>query len=185
MVCRVAFAKVPDRVSSLPLGATALAAIATGLVVVALSTSPAGVVLGSGLMGVGVAFSTPAFFSAIFATATASERGAASATASVALDLGLGAGPIALGLVAQSGAPRAFGSAAAVALAGSAWASCWPAASRTAGPSLTQAPAACVFRQGRTASSRSGGDVVEGHRDAADSTGERHGCHLSIIGNGE
>ena len=122
VVCRVAFAKVPDRVSSLPLGATALAAIATGLVVVALSTSPAGVVLGSGLMGVGVAFSTPAFFSAIFATATASERGAASATASVALDLGLGAGPIALGLVAQSGGlPGAFGGAAAVALAGSAW----------------------------------------------------------------
>lgn len=122
VVCRVAFAKVPDRVPSLPLGATALAAIAAGLAVVALSTSPAGVVLGSGLLGVGVAFSTPAFFSAIFATATASERGAASATASVALDLGLGAGPIALGLVAQAGGlPGAFGGAAAVALAGSAW----------------------------------------------------------------
>ena len=54
------------------------------------------------LMACGVVFSTPAFFSAIFATAAPSERGAASAMASAALDLGLGLGPILFGYLVQS-----------------------------------------------------------------------------------
>jgi predicted MFS family arabinose efflux permease len=78
---------------------------------------------GRALMGLGVAFSTPAFFSAIFATASPSQRGAASGTASAMLDIGLGGGPIILGLVAQSlGIPWAFGVGAAIALAGCSWA---------------------------------------------------------------
>ena len=73
-------------------------------------------------MALGVAFSTPAFFAAIFATAGPGERGAASGTASAFIDLGLGGGPILLGLVAAAaGIPWAFGAAAAVALAGSIW----------------------------------------------------------------
>jgi predicted MFS family arabinose efflux permease len=70
----------------------------------------------------GVTLSTPAFFSAIFATATSAERGAASGTASVFLDLGMGGGPMLLGLAAQAGGiPFAFGVAAIVALAGCGW----------------------------------------------------------------
>ncbi|HEY9469626.1 MAG TPA: hypothetical protein VIQ76_08415 [Propionibacteriaceae bacterium] len=62
------------------------------------------------------------FFSAIFATAQPSERGAASGTASVFLDLAMGGGPMLLGLAAQAGGiPFAFGLAAAVALARSGW----------------------------------------------------------------
>jgi predicted MFS family arabinose efflux permease len=73
-------------------------------------------------MGIGVTFSTPAFFAAVFATASPSERGAASGTASVALDLGIGGGPILLGLVAQgAGIPAAFLVGAGVALVGSVW----------------------------------------------------------------
>ena len=122
VVCRVAFARVPDRLPSLPLGAAALAAMALGLVAIATSQGAVGLLGGTVLLATGVAFSTPAFFSAIFARAGSSERGAASATASIALDLGLGAGPIALGLVAGAlGLGWAFGSAAAVALAGCAW----------------------------------------------------------------
>jgi predicted MFS family arabinose efflux permease len=122
VVCRVAFAKVPDRLPALPLGAAALAAIATGLVVMALWSSPLGTVVGAALMGLGVTFSTPAFFAAVFATASPSERGAASGTASVALDLGIGGGPVLLGLVAQgAGIPAAFLVGAVVALAGSVW----------------------------------------------------------------
>lgn len=124
VVCRLAFAKVPDRVPSLPLGAAALTAIGGGLLVAALWPSQVGLLLGALVMAVGVAFSTPAFFSAIFATASAAERGAASATASILLDLGLGAGPLLLGFVAESfGIPWAFGSAAGVALLGVAWVS--------------------------------------------------------------
>ena len=74
------------------------------------------------LLAVGVTFSTPAFFTAAFATAAPSERGAASGTVSAFLDLGLGGGPMLLGLVAGSlGLPFAFGAAAALALAGCVW----------------------------------------------------------------
>jgi predicted MFS family arabinose efflux permease len=78
--------------------------------------------LGTGILALGVTFSTPAFFSAIFATAGPSQRGAASGTFSLCLDLGIGAGPVLLGLVAESaGIPWAFGAAAGAALAGSVW----------------------------------------------------------------
>ena len=122
VTCRVVFAKVYDRLPPLPLGAAALAAIAGGLLLAAAWTTPAGFLLGAVLLGVGVSFSTPAFFSAIFATARPSERGAASGTASVCLDLGIGGGPVLLGLVAQGvGVPAAFALAAGVAAAGSGW----------------------------------------------------------------
>jgi predicted MFS family arabinose efflux permease len=69
-----------------------------------------------------VSFSTPASFSAIFASAKPGERGAASGTASAVVDLGLGFGPIALGLVADSyGIPWAFGAGAGIAVAGAVW----------------------------------------------------------------
>jgi predicted MFS family arabinose efflux permease len=119
---RIAFARVPDRFPPLALGAVSLAAIAVGLILTAGFASPVGVVLGSAITAVGVAFCTPAFFAAVFATVRPSERGAASGTASVTLDLGIGGGPILLGLVAEAaGIPAAFGVAAGVALAGCAW----------------------------------------------------------------
>ena len=122
VVCRIAFARVPDRVPSLALGTAALAAISVGLVIAASLHSPAGLLIGAAVLAVGVAFSTPAFFSAIFATARPSERGAASGTASACIDLGLGGGSFALGFLAQShGIPWGFGVAAGVALAGSIW----------------------------------------------------------------
>jgi predicted MFS family arabinose efflux permease len=120
--CRIAFARVPDRLPSLPLAGASLVAIALGLVVIALWREPAGLITGCVVMGVGVTFSTPAFFSAIFATARPSERGAAAGTASAFIDLGLGFGPIALGLVADAqGIPSALGVGAAIALAGAVW----------------------------------------------------------------
>jgi predicted MFS family arabinose efflux permease len=122
VICRIAFAKVPDRLPSLALGAAALAAIAAGLTVTALWRAPTGLILGTTVVAFGVTFSTPAFFAAIFATAGPSQRGAASGTASAFIDLGLGGGPILLGFVAQAaGIPWAFGVAASVALAGSVW----------------------------------------------------------------
>jgi predicted MFS family arabinose efflux permease len=119
---RLLLARVLDRFPSLLLGAVALAIIAAGLMIMALWSAPIGIALGAAVMALGVTVSTPAFFSAIFATATPSERGAASGTASVFLDLGIAGGPILLGLAAQaSGIPFAFGVAAAVALAGAGW----------------------------------------------------------------
>ena len=123
VVCRIAFARVLDRFPPLLLGAGALAAIATGLVLLAVWPTPAGLLLGTVVLALGVTFSTPAFFTAIFATANPAERGAASGTASGFLDLGLGGGPMVLGLVAQAaGIPWAFAVAAAVAAIGCVWA---------------------------------------------------------------
>ncbi len=122
VVSRVAFARVPDRLPPLPLGATSLVAIGAGLLIAATWQAPAGLLLGAVVMAVGMTFSTPAFFSAVFATASASERGAAAGTASAFIDVGIGFGPIALGLVAGAhGIPWAFAAAAAIAFAGAAW----------------------------------------------------------------
>jgi predicted MFS family arabinose efflux permease len=119
---RITVAKLVDRVPALRLGAAALVTIGAGLGVAAAATSPAWLLIGTLLLGIGVTFSTPAFFSAIFALARPGERGAASAMASAALDLGLGIGPILLGYVAQaSGIPWAFATGAAVAGVGAVW----------------------------------------------------------------
>ena len=119
---RLSLARFLDRLPALPLGAVALAIMAGGLVIMAGWEAPIAMVLGAAVIALGVTLSTPAFFSAIFATAGPGERGAASGTASVFLDLGMGGGPILLGLAAQaSGIPFAFGIAAAIALAGGGW----------------------------------------------------------------
>lgn len=123
VVCRIVFARLPDRLPPLRLGAAALATIAAGLAVVAAWATPTGMLLGAVVMGVGITFSTPAFFAAMFATAGPGERGAVSGTASAFMDLGLGAGPIVLGVVARSlGIAPAFGVAAGVVLMGAVWA---------------------------------------------------------------
>ena len=122
VICRVVFARVPDRLPPLKLGAASLVAMASGLILIAVWPAPAGVITGAILLALGVTFSTPAFFTAVFATARPSERGAASGTASACIDIGLGGGPIMLGVVAAAGGiPVAFAVGAAVALAGCAW----------------------------------------------------------------
>ncbi|HET9421567.1 MAG TPA: MFS transporter [Nocardioides sp.] len=122
VVGRIAFAKAADRHPPLRLAAAALLAMAAGSMVIALVATPAGLLVGTMVVAVGIVFCTPAFFAAIFAAAPASERGAASATASMALDLGLGGGPIVLGLVAQgAGIPWALALAAGSALLGAGW----------------------------------------------------------------
>jgi predicted MFS family arabinose efflux permease len=119
---RLLLARVLDRFPALLLGAIALAIIGGGVMIMALWSTPIGMALGAAVFGFGVTLSTPAFFSAIFATAQPNERGAASGTASVFLDLAVGGGPILLGLAAQAaGIPFAFGVAAAVTLAGCVW----------------------------------------------------------------
>jgi predicted MFS family arabinose efflux permease len=119
---RLSLGRFLDRFPALLLGAVALAIIAGGLMIMALWSTPIGMALGAAVFGLGVTLSTPAFFSAIFATAQPHERGAASGTASVFLDLAIAGGPMLLGLAAQSyGIPFAFGLAAAVVVAGCAW----------------------------------------------------------------
>ena len=122
VTCRIAFARVPDRIPSLALGAAALSghrgrdAGHRGL------DDPDRDGGRHGLDRGRRRFSTPAFFSAIFATAKPSERGAAAGTASLFIDLGLGFGPIALGFVAQgAGIPFALAAGAGFAVLGAFW----------------------------------------------------------------
>ncbi|MGH2385265.1 MAG: MFS transporter [Candidatus Limnocylindria bacterium] len=119
--CRIAFARLPDRVPPMRLGAAALAMCAIGLSVTALSPGIGGLLVGTTLLATGVAFMTPALFAATFARVAPSERGAASGTATLFIDLGFGGGPFVIGLVAAAGGvPVAFGIGAAIALAGAA-----------------------------------------------------------------
>ena len=105
-----------SRVLSVLLGLLMVGVAAVG------SQGPALMAAGAAVLAVGVAFLTPAFFSAVFATAEPAQRGAASGTASAFMDLGFGAGPVLAGYVAEgSSISGAFWAAALVALAGSAW----------------------------------------------------------------
>ncbi|MDV3221014.1 MFS transporter [Intrasporangium sp.] len=123
VVGRVVFARAVDRLPPLALGAGALAALALGATIIASWPTPQGLVVGAVVMGAGMAFSTPAFFAAIFARTDPAERGMASGTASAFIDLGVAAGPIALGFGAASrGIPFAFALTAVAALAGFLWA---------------------------------------------------------------
>ena len=109
VICRVAFARVPDRYPPLIVAGLSLLVIASGLALAGLTSGAATLLVATALVAVGVAFMTPAFFAAIFATAAPRQRGAASGTASLFMDLGFGGGPMVLGLVAAAAdIPLAF-----------------------------------------------------------------------------
>lgn len=134
VTCRLTLARVVDRFRPLPLGALSLVGIAGGLALMASWGASAGLLLGAGVLAVGIALSTPAFFTAVFASAAPHQRGAASATASAALDLGLGVGPLLLGVVARAqGVPGALAVGSVLALLGAAWV--WLTALRADSPS--------------------------------------------------
>ena len=117
--CRVAFARVPDRLPPMTLGAAALGLVALGLIVAAVLPGIVALLGGAVVLAIGVAFMTPALFAATFNAVPATERGAAAGTGSLFIDLGFGIGPLLAGLVAaQAGIPAAFAAAAAIAIVG-------------------------------------------------------------------
>jgi MFS family permease len=121
ILARLVGAKLPDRIGARRLSGSALLVTALGLGVMGFLPTVAGLFVGTLLLGLGIAFTTPALASLTVARAPASERGAALGTFSVFIDLAFGAGPIAMGAVAAlSTTPVAFLSAAAVALVGAA-----------------------------------------------------------------
>lgn len=121
VVTRIVFAKLPDRVAPFRLGSAALALTAAGIAVVALVPTGPGLLVGAGILAIGVAFTTPAFFAAALARVAPYERGAAMGTMSVSIDLAFGAGPMGFGLVAATGGiPAAFLAGAALTTIGAA-----------------------------------------------------------------
>lgn len=118
---RVLFAWLPDRLPPMRLGAASLAMVATGLLAIAVLPGYPGLLAGTVGVASGVAFMTPALFSATFAQVAPEERGLAAGTATVFIDLGFTAGPFIAGLVAAAqGFSAAFIVSAAIALAGAA-----------------------------------------------------------------
>lgn len=116
---RVVFAKLPDRVPPYRLGTLALTLTAIGVATVGLVPTVTGLFVGTAILAVGVAFTTPAFFSAVIRHTAPTQRGAAMATMTVAIDLAFGVGPMILGFVAAAaGIPTAFIAGAALAAAG-------------------------------------------------------------------
>ena len=121
VIFRVAFARLPDRVPPMRLGAAALGLCGLGLVIASLAPGIGGLLAGTAALAAGVAFMTPALFAATFARVHPSERGSAAATGTIFIDLGFSGGPLFVGFVAASiGIPAAFGAAAIVALTGAA-----------------------------------------------------------------
>jgi len=122
IVLRLTTAPVVDRIPALRLGVFALLASAAGLFLGSASDSAPMLLLGGALVATGVAFSTPAFFAAAFASAGPSERGAISGTMMATIDLSFGFGPMLLGLIANaSGIPTAWTVAAVIGVLGAAW----------------------------------------------------------------
>ena len=120
VVCRLAFARLPDRVGGARLATAALAVTAVGLVGAGMWRDAAGLLVATLVLAVGVAFVTPAVFAAVFSVVPAAERGSAAATTSVFIDLGLGGGPMLTGALASAWTiPTAFVWVAALPLAGS------------------------------------------------------------------
>ena len=120
--CRLALARLPDRVPPLPLAAGALSVTAVGLLVIAAASSPSGLAAGTVITGVGSALFTPAVFALVFRQVPPAERASAAATMSLFLDLGLGGGPVLLGLLAAgTGLSGGFLLLATVPLAGAVW----------------------------------------------------------------
>jgi MFS family permease len=119
IACRVVFARLPDRVAPMPLAGAALGLVAIGLGSLAVVPGIAGLLAGTVILGVGVAFLTPAVFAAVFGRVSAAERGSAAGTTTLFIDLGFAGGPFLAGYVAASlGLSAAFAAAGAIALAG-------------------------------------------------------------------
>ena len=118
---RVAFARLPDRVPPMRLGATSLALCGVGLATTALVPGIVGLAAGTATLAAGVAFMTPALFAATFGRVAPADRGSASGTLTVFIDLGFAGGPFVAGMVASvGGVSPAFLVAASVALVGAA-----------------------------------------------------------------
>ena len=116
---RVLFAWLPDRLPPMRLGAASLALIAAGLLAIVVLPGYPGLLAGTVAVASGVAFMTPALFSATFAQVPPEERGLASGTATVFIDLGFTGGPFVAGFVAAAqGFSVAFAVSAAIALVG-------------------------------------------------------------------
>jgi MFS family permease len=119
LLIRLVGARIPDLLGARRAATVATATVAAGMTVIAAWGTPAGLLAGSFVFGVGQAFAFPALLTLAVRRAPASERGAVVGTYSAFVDLAFGVGAIALGPVAHAvGYRGTFAASAAVAVAG-------------------------------------------------------------------
>lgn len=113
---RIVGARWPDRFGAARLSGAALAVSAAGLALMGLVGTPAGLIAGTIVFAVGVAFTMPALLTLAVSRVPPDERGTVVGTATLFLDLAFGLGPVVLGVVASEGGfPAAFLASAALA----------------------------------------------------------------------
>jgi nitrate/nitrite transporter NarK len=110
-------AQLPDHLGAVRCARLALFCSTAGLAIIGSWRTVPGLVMGTAVLGVGVALGTPAIMMLALQRAPATERGAVMGTVSMSLDLALGLGPATFGLVA-AGLDRGTGFLAAAAIAG-------------------------------------------------------------------
>jgi len=103
VVLRAFGARLPDQVGAVRLTGSALVAAAIGLAIVGLVPSLPGLLVGTGLFAVGVAFVMPALISLTVSLVPPEERGTVVGTATLFIDVSFGIAPVALGAVAEVG----------------------------------------------------------------------------------
>lgn len=101
IVLRLIGAKWPDRFGAARLSGAALVVSALGLATIGLLPSPEGLIAGTFVFAVGVAFIMPALLSLAVSRVQPTERGTVAGTVTVFLDISFGVAPVALGLVAN------------------------------------------------------------------------------------
>lgn len=121
IVLRIAFASLPDRMGAARLSGFALAATAVGLAMIGLLPGAVGLLSGTVVFAIGIAFMFPALIALAVSRVDETERGSVVGTTSAFLDLSFGVGPAVLGMVADArGFSAAFALSAAVAAMGAA-----------------------------------------------------------------
>ena len=98
---RVVGARLPDRIGAARLSGAALACSAVGLATIGLLSTVPGLLVGTVLFAVGVAFTMPALLAMAVSRVPESERGTVVGTAALFLDLVFGIAPVVLGLIAE------------------------------------------------------------------------------------
>ncbi|HVM31217.1 MAG TPA: MFS transporter [Candidatus Limnocylindrales bacterium] len=121
VVLRVVGAKWPDRYGATRVSGAALVISALGMAIIGLLPSPEGLIAGTFVFAVGVAFIMPALMSLAVSRVAPTERGSVSGTVTVFLDVSFGFAPVALGMIAtRAGYEPTFLVSAALAAAGAA-----------------------------------------------------------------
>jgi MFS family permease len=119
VISRILGAKLPDRIGARRLSTASMLVSGIGMALMWGWVTPDGLLLGTAVFALGVAFTFPALSSLAVSGVPAAERGAAIATFSAFLDVAFGLGPLSFGVVvALAGFPGGFLFGAILASAG-------------------------------------------------------------------